>query len=50
MKGKAIDLAQIPYIEHEKRMFKAYQKINLLKMILVASNCMWLIVVFLLTR
>ncbi len=39
---KTNDLAQIPYIEHELRMYKAYKRENLLKKILIGSNLIWL--------
>lgn len=35
------DIAQIPYIEHELRMYKAYKRKNILKGLLVASNLIW---------
>ena len=44
------DMAHIPYIEHEHRMYKAYQREIKLKGWLIATNAMWLvgtIVVFL---
>ena len=34
-------LAQIPYIEHELRMHKAYKRESILKGLLVASNLIW---------
>ena len=46
MEHKNIDMAQIPYIEHRKRMFKAYQRENRLKWILVATNVFWSLAVF----
>ena len=39
------DMAQIPYIEHKKRMFKFYQRVNRLRVVLVAKNVIWLSVV-----
>lgn len=38
---KTNDLAQVPYIEHELRMHKAYKRENILKGLLVASNLIW---------
>lgn len=35
------DLAQVPYIEHELRMYKAYKRESILKGMLVASNLIW---------
>lgn len=35
------EMAQIPYIEHEHRMFKAYQRENRLKIALIATNALW---------
>ena len=34
-------LAQIPYVEHKKRIFKAYEKISRLKVALILSNAIW---------
>ncbi len=46
-----LDMAQIPYIEHQKRMFKAYQAKKRLKWLLIGSNILWSIgVALLLTR
>lgn len=42
------DLAKIPYIEHEKRMFKAYQREVKLKYFLLGSNILWGLIVVLL--
>lgn len=36
------DMAQIPYIEHERRMYKAYKREKFLKLLLVGSNLLWL--------
>lgn len=44
-----IDMAQIPYIEHKHRMFKVYQREKRLKVLLVCSNCLWLIAAILTT-
>lgn len=41
--GKFSDMAQVPYIEHEKRMYKAYKRECLLKVMLAATNGLWLI-------
>lgn len=48
------DMAQIPYIEHEHRMFKAYQRESRLKEReeklkgwLIATNVVWFIVAIL---
>lgn len=40
---KDIKMATIPYIEHEHRMYKAYQRESLLKIGLIASNTIWVI-------
>ena len=39
------DMAQIPYIEHKKRLFKLYQKVRVMRTILIATNAIWLSVV-----
>lgn len=38
-----IDMAQIPYIEHEYRMYKAYIREKKLKVWLVITNCLWMV-------
>lgn len=35
------ELAQVPYIEHELRMYKAYKRESILKGLLIASNLVW---------
>lgn len=35
------DIAQVPYIEHELRMYKAYKRESILKGLLIASNLIW---------
>jgi hypothetical protein len=35
------ELAQIPYIEHELRMFKAHRREAILKGLLIGSNLLW---------
>lgn len=42
------EMAQIPYIEHEKRMFKAYQRENKLKYLLFGANALWGLILLLL--
>lgn len=37
------DLYQIPYVEHCKRIYEAYRREKLLKVLLVGSNALWLI-------
>lgn len=46
------EMAQIPYIEHELRMYKSYRREQNLKIALVCSNCVWVIgvLIFLLAR
>jgi hypothetical protein len=45
------DMATIPYIAHEARMFKAYQREKSLKALLIASNCLWIgVMLFMLLR
>lgn len=39
------DMAQIPYIEHKKRLFKFYQKVRAMRIMLIATNAIWLSVV-----
>jgi hypothetical protein len=43
------DMAQIPYIAHLARMYKAHQREKRLKIMLVATNVLWGIL-FLVTR
>ena len=40
-----IDMATIPYIEHEKRMFKAYQREKKLFFSLIVTNVIWVIAI-----
>lgn len=40
---KDIKMATIPYIEHEHRMYQAYQRELRLKIGLIASNTIWVI-------
>lgn len=40
---KKSEMYQIPYIEHEKRIFKAYKKEKRLIALLIGSNFFWLI-------
>ena len=42
MKCSECNMAQIPYIEHRKRMFKAYQREERLKRWLLITNLGWL--------
>ena len=37
------NMYQIPYIEHKKRMFKAYQRERRLKYALAITNALWII-------
>lgn len=37
------DMAQIPYIEHQRRMYKAYKREKALKGLLIGSNTLWLL-------
>lgn len=41
---KNSELSLIPFVEHKKRMFKAYQREQRLKISLIATNILWLIV------
>lgn len=51
MNEKKVDMAQIPYIVHKKRLFKAYQREMRLTIALVLTNTLWLIgTAFLLVR
>lgn len=43
------DMAQIPYIAHRARMYKAYKRENRLKIALALTNLAW-IILFLATR
>ena len=38
-------MAQIPYIEHQRRMFKAYKREQKLKAALIITNALWVAVV-----
>lgn len=38
------DMAQIPYIVHKKRMYEAYQREKVLKVVLVLTNAFWIVV------
>jgi hypothetical protein len=42
------DIAQIPYITHEYRMHKAYEREKRLKCILIATNVLWAVVALIL--
>ena len=48
MKDKDIKMAQIPYIEHEYRMYKAYKRENRLKCILIGTNIIWAVIALIL--
>ena len=37
------EMAQIPFVEHEFRIFKAHQREIRLKAFLIGSNCLWFI-------
>lgn len=37
------NLAQIPYIEHQKRMHYAYKREKSLKVFLIGTNALWLV-------
>ena len=37
------NMAQIPYIEHQSRMYKAYRREKLLKGLLIGTNALWTI-------
>ena len=39
------DMLEIPYIEHKKRLYKFYQKNRALRMMLIATNMVWLLIV-----
>ena len=38
---KNSEMYQIPYIEHELRIFKAYHREKLWKGLFIGSNCLW---------
>lgn len=40
---ETINMATIPYIEHEYRMYKAYVRERMLKIGLIVSNTIWVI-------
>ena len=42
------NMAHIPFIEHKKRMYKAYCRERNLKLLLIISNVLWLIIALLL--
>ena len=41
---KDSELSLIPFVEHKKRMFMAYQREHRLKIALITTNIIWLIV------
>ena len=43
---KDSELSLIPFIEHKKRMYKAYQREHRLKIALATTNILWFIVFF----
>ena len=43
-----IEMAQIPYIEHEYRIYKAYEREKRLKLMLIGTNILWALVVIML--
>ena len=40
-----VEMAQIPYIEHEYRMYKACKREKILKSILIVTNILWALIV-----
>lgn len=45
------EMATIPYIVHEARMYRAYKRERLLKTLLLISNTVWLsVLLFVLSR
>ena len=36
-----VDMAQIPYVEHRMRMYRAYERERRLKVTLIATNALW---------
>lgn len=42
------NMAQIPFIEHKKRMYKAYCRERNLKLLLIISNVFWVLIALLL--
>lgn len=40
-KCKNLNMAQIPYIEHQRRMFKMHEAKKKLKIVLIATNAIW---------
>lgn len=38
------NMAQIPYIEHQIRMFKAYKREQRLKAAIIITNALWILV------
>lgn len=38
-----LDMAQIPYIVHKYRMYKAYKRESKLKIALIATNALWIV-------
>lgn len=41
-------MAQVPYIEHEYRLYKAYQREKRLKYILIGTNIIWAVIALIL--
>lgn len=48
MKTVKNDMAQIPYVAHRKRMYKAYVRERRLKIALALTNAIWIAIVLLL--
>lgn len=44
-KCKNLNMAQIPYIEHQRRMFKMYEAKKRLKILLIATNAIWTVLI-----
>ena len=44
-KKKTNDMAMISYITHKLRMHKVYQKVDKLKLWLIATNAIWALIV-----
>lgn len=40
-KCENLNMAQIPYIEHQRRMFKMYDSKKKIKIVLITTNVIW---------
>ena len=46
---ETFEMAQIPYIEHKKRLFRTQLRVKRLSICMAVSNLLWLLMVVILT-